>query len=137
MRKYSWYTVRVHVTELVTVYRYAVDRYIYLPAGKDGFGSCIHIKAGTFVTRHDGGWQTWRPNMKGGHTHNHVWNARMRMRKCHICGDPIVRGCEVISAWTHDEFQCRSCKENDCMDYCAAVGIHYGGVPFPMRRRRK
>lgn len=72
--------------------------------------------------------------MKGGHRHNHVRNATARMRKCHICGDPIVWGCEVISDWTNAEFMCRECCRNDAEDYCSAVGIHFGGVTFQTRR---
>ena len=74
-------------------------------------------------------------DMKGGHRHNHVRNATARMRKCHICGDPIVCGCEVISDWTNAEFMCRECCRNDAEDYCSAVGIHFGGVTFQTRRR--
>ena len=73
--------------------------------------------------------------MKGGHRHNHIRNAHKRMRKCHICGDPIVWGCEVISDWTNAEFMCRECCRNDAEDYCSAVGIHFGGVTFQTRRR--
>lgn len=74
-------------------------------------------------------------DMKGGHRHNHVRNATARMRKCHICGDPIVWGCEVISDWTNAEFMCRECCRNDAEDYCSAVGINFGGVTFRTRRR--
>ena len=75
--------------------------------------------------------------MKGGHRHNHVRNAHKRMRKCHICGEPIVTGCEVISDWTNAEFMCRECCRNDAEDFCSAVGINFGGVTFLTRRRRK
>ena len=37
----------------------------------------------------------YKPNMKVGHRHNHIRNANKRMRKCHICGDPIVKGMEA------------------------------------------
>ena len=79
----------------------------------------------------------YKPNMKGGHRHNHVRNAHKRMRKCHICEEPIVWGCEVISDWTNAEFMCRECCRNDAEDYCSAVGINFGGVSFQTRRRRK
>lgn len=79
--------------------------------------------------------EIYKPNRKGGHRHNHVRNATARMRKCHICGDPIVWGCEVISDWTNAEFMCRECCRNDAKDYCSAVGIHFGGVTFQTRRR--
>lgn len=75
-----------------------------------------------------------KPPMKGGHRHNQWKNAMARMRKCHICGDPIVRGCEVISDWTNAEFMCRECCRNDAKDYCSAVGINFGGVTFQTRR---
>jgi len=77
----------------------------------------------------------FKPNRKGGHRHNHIRNAHKRMRKCHICGDPIVWGCEVISDWTNAEFMCRECCRNDAEDYCSAVGIHFGGVTFQTRKR--
>ena len=53
MRKFSWYTTPVKVGEC-TVYKYAVDRYIPNRVNRSGFGSYIHVKAGTFVTAHDG-----------------------------------------------------------------------------------
>jgi hypothetical protein len=33
MRKFSWYTIPVRLTDLSTVYQYAVDRFIPLEAG--------------------------------------------------------------------------------------------------------
>ena len=50
MRKFSWYTIPVKLTDLSTVYQYAVDRFIPLEVDRHGFGSYIHVKAGTFVT---------------------------------------------------------------------------------------
>lgn len=79
----------------------------------------------------------YKPNRKGGHRHNHIRNAHKRMRKCQICGDQIVWGCEVNSDWTNAEFMCRECYRNDVKDFCSAVGIHFGGVTFLTRRRRK
>lgn len=137
MRKFSWYTIPKRITELATVYQYAVDRFIPYRIDKSGFGSYIHIKKGTFVVTEDGGWNRCKPNMKGGHRHNHIRNAHMRMRKCHICDDPIVWGCEVISDWTNAEFMCRECCRNDAEEYCSAVGIHFGGVTFQTRRKKK
>ena len=55
MKRFSWYTI-----------------------DKRGFGSYIHVNAGTFVTRHDGGWQRYKPNRKGGHRHNHAINTLER-----------------------------------------------------------
>ena len=78
-----------------------------------------------------------RMDLKGGHRHNHIKNAHKRMRKCHVCEEQIVKGCEVISDWTNAEFMCRECCRNDAEDYCSAVGIHFGGVTFITRRRRK
>jgi hypothetical protein len=78
-----------------------------------------------------------RMDLKGGHRHNHIRNAHKRMRKCHVCDDPIVWGCEVISDWTNAEFMCRECCRNDAKDYCSAVGIHFGGVTFQTRRKKK
>ena len=68
MRKFSWYTTPVKVGEC-TVYKYAVDRYIPNRVNRSGFSSYIHVKAGTFVTAHDGGWERYKPNRKGGHHH--------------------------------------------------------------------
>lgn len=78
MRKFSWYTIPVRLTDLYTVYQYAVDRFIPLEVDSHGFGSYIHVKAGTFVTLRDGGWQRYKPNMKGGHRHNCLKNALKR-----------------------------------------------------------
>lgn len=78
MRKFSWYTIPVKLTDLSTVYQYAVDRFIPLKVDRHGFGSYIHVKAGTFVTHHDGGWQRCKFNMKGGHRHNCLKNALKR-----------------------------------------------------------
>ena len=79
MRKFSWYTIPVKLTDLSTVYQYAVDRFIPLDVDRHGFGSYIHVKAGTFVTQHDSGWQRYKPNRKGGHTHNHLKNMELRL----------------------------------------------------------
>ena len=118
MRKFSWYTTPVKVGQC-TVYKYAVDRYRHYRIDCCGFGSYIHVKAGTFVTAHDGGWERCKPNLKGGHRHNQWKNAMARMRKCHICGAPIVKGFEV-SDGVH-EFQCRKCRiEQICEDACNA-----------------
>lgn len=78
MRKFSWYTIPVKLTDLSTVYQYAVDRFIPLEVDRHGFGSYIHVKAGTFITLRDGGWQRYKPNMKGGHRHNCLKNALKR-----------------------------------------------------------
>lgn len=79
MKRFSWYTIPDKITDLSTVYQYAVDRFIPLEVDRHGFGSYIHVKAGTFVTRHDGGWQRYKPNRKGGHRHNHIYNACHRI----------------------------------------------------------
>ena len=79
MIKFSWYTIPKRMTKLETVYQYAVDRLIPLEVDRHGFGNYIHVKAGTFVTRHDGGWKRNKPNMKGGHRHNHIKNKMQRM----------------------------------------------------------
>lgn len=92
MIKFSWYTIPVKLSDLSTVYQYAVDRFIPLEVDRHGFGSYIHVKAGTFVTRHDGGWQRYKPNMKGGHRHNHVRNARFRGNVCPYCDGIITKG---------------------------------------------
>lgn len=78
MKRYSWYTIPVKLSDLSTVYQYAIDRFIPLEVDRHGFGSYIHVKAGTFVTSNDGGWQRYKPNMKGGHTHNHARNVLER-----------------------------------------------------------
>ena len=74
--------------------------------------------------------------MKGGHTHNHIKNAHKRMRKCHVCGEPIVWGCEVIG-YRFNEFQCRSCRTEECREQAGLLGISFGGCEFETRRRRK
>lgn len=50
MKKYSWYTNPVKVTDYLTVYQYAVDREIFLEKRKDGSISFILVKKGTYVT---------------------------------------------------------------------------------------
>ena len=79
MKRHSWYTIPVKLSDLSTVYQYAIDRFIPLEVDRHGFGSYIHVKAGTFVTSHDGGWQRYKPNMKGGHRHNHIYNVCNRI----------------------------------------------------------
>lgn len=74
--------------------------------------------------------------LKGGHRHNHIKNAHKRMRKCHICGEPIVWGCEVIG-YGFNEFQCRSCRTEECREQAGLLGISFGGCEFETRRRRK
>ena len=72
------------------------------------------------------------PNRKGGHRHNHIRNAHKRMRKCHICGEPIVKGCEYTDGFS--EFQCRSCRTEECREQACLVGLPFGGVTFQTRR---
>lgn len=79
MRKFSWYTNPVKVTDYLTVYQYAVNREILIEKRKDGSRSFILVKKGTYVTSHDGGWQRYKPNRKGGHTHNHIYNVCHRI----------------------------------------------------------
>jgi len=74
--------------------------------------------------------------MKGGHRHNHIRNAHKRMRKCHICGETIVKGCEVLS-YGFNEFQCRCCRTEECREQACLVGLSFGGCEFDIRRRRK
>lgn len=78
----------------------------------------------------------YRPNMKGGHRHNHIRNAHKRMRKCHVCGEPIVKGCEVLG-YRFSEFQCRGCRTEECLEQACLVGLSFGGCEFEIRRRRK
>ena len=77
-----------------------------------------------------------RMDLKGGHTHNHVKNAHKRMQKCHICGEPIVKGCEVLG-YRFSEFQCRSCRTEECLEQACLLGLSFGGCEFKTRRRRK
>lgn len=78
MKKFSWYTIPKRLTKLENVYQYAVDRFIPYRIDKSGFGSYIHIKKGTFVVSEDGGWTKYKPNLKGGHRHNHARNVLER-----------------------------------------------------------
>lgn len=73
-------------------------------------------------------------DMKGGHRHNHIRNAHKRMRKCHVCGEPIVKGCEVLG-YRFSEFQCRICRTEECREQARLVGISFGGCEFKTRRR--
>lgn len=116
MRNFSWHSEPGLAPHWYKIFGWLPNRYLPIVM----FGDSIPI---------------YKPNMKGGHRHNHIRNAHKRMRKCHICGDPIVWGCEVISDWTNAEFMCRECCRNDAEDYCSAVGIHFGGVTFQTRRR--
>lgn len=79
MRKFSWYTIPKRMTKLETVYQYAVDRFLPVSVDKNGFGRYIHFKQGVFVDDEDGGWKRYKPNMKGGHTHNHLKNIELRL----------------------------------------------------------
>lgn len=120
MRNFSWYTDKVpHYSTYLN--GAPKKRYLVLD-GIDVVGRAV---------------MHYKPNRKGGHRHNHIRNAHKRMRKCHICEEHIVTGCEVISDWTNAEFMCRECCRNDAEDYCSAVGINFGGVSFQTRRRRK
>ncbi len=104
--------------------------YSVLPKEEKGYKAYKDGKFQGFLT-HD-----YRPNMKGGHRHNHIRNAHKRMRKCHVCGEPIVWGCEVIG-YRFNEFQCRSCRTEECREYACLVGLSFGGCEFETRRRRK
>ncbi|SHL06285.1 hypothetical protein SAMN05720762_10489 [Fibrobacter sp. UWH4] len=77
----------------------------------------------------------YKPNRKGGHCHNHIRNARKRMRKCHICGEPIVNGCEYTDGIS--EFQCRSCRTEEWREVACLVGLPFGGCSFKIKRKRK
>lgn len=77
--------------------------------------------------------KNYMPNRKGGHRHNHVRNATARMRKCHVCGEPIVKGCEYKDGFS--EFQCRSCRTEECREQACLVGLSFGGCEFNTRRR--
>ena len=76
--------------------------------------------------------KSYMPNRKGGHRHNHIRNAHKRMRKCHVCGEPIVKGCEYTDGFS--EFQCRSCRTEECREQACLVGLPFGGVTFQTRR---
>lgn len=79
----------------------------------------------------------YKPNRKGGHRHNQWKNAIARMRKCHICGAPIVKGCEVVSQNGWNEFQCRSCWTDDNIEQACLVGIPFGGMNYKVRKFRR
>lgn len=110
MKMFSWYTTPVKVGQC-TVYKYAVDRYILNRVNRSGFGSYIHVKAGTFVTAHDGGWERSKPDLKGGHRHNQWKNAMARRRKC----KKGWRNCAVCGArfysTHHNVFCSKYCAE--------------------------
>jgi len=117
MRKFSWHTSKVkyegngcYVTNKV---HHALTDFEY--------SECV---------------EHYRPNMKGGHRHNHIRNAHKRMRKCHVCEEPIVKGCEVLG-YRFSEFRCRSCRTEECCDYACSFGISFGGCYYQIRRRRK
>lgn len=128
MRKFSWYTIPKRMTKLETVYQYAVDRFIPYRTDKSGFGSYIHIKKGIFVVDEDGGWKRYKPNLKGGHTHNHVKNAHKRMKKCNICGKPITKYEGFSSRFTGHI--CMECRIEDCREHAVMVGISTTGSSF-------
>lgn len=78
-----------------------------------------------------------RIDLKGGHHHNQWKNAMARMRKCHICGAPIVKGCEVVSQNGWNEFQCRTCWTDDNIEQACLVGIPFGGMIYKVRKFRR
>lgn len=90
------------------------------------------------IRKKDGLWMgfytdNFYPNLKGGHRHNHIRNAHKRMRKCHVCGGPIVKGCEYTDGFS--EFQCRSCRTEECREQAYLLGLSFGGCEFKTRRR--
>lgn len=116
MNRYSWYTT----TEKDSGGWYKCTAIVVFPSNT--------VKFDTYPF--------YKPNRKGGHRHNHVRNAHKRMRKCHVCGEPIVWGCEVIG-YRFNEFQCRSCRTEECREQAGLLGISFGGCEFETRRRRK
>lgn len=105
MRKFSWYTIPKRMTKLITVYQYAVDRFLPVSVDKKGFGRYIHFKQGVFVDDEDGGWQRYRPNMKGGHHH------RLNHCICNVCGKWFRRSKGIH--WEGSE------DLSECFDFCS------------------
>lgn len=117
MKYFSWHSEPGLASHWYKIYGWLPNRYLPIVM----FGDSIPI---------------YKPNRKGGHRHNHVRNAYKRMRKCHVCGEPIVKGCEVLG-YRFNEFQCRSCRTEECREQACLVGISFGGCEFETRRRRK
>ena len=69
MKKYSWFTYKQKDEH---------GRYV---------GNVIYGKGGIAPFRKC--YEHYKPNMKGGHTHNHVSNALYRKYKNHVIGDKI------------------------------------------------
>jgi len=116
MNNFSWHSEPGLAPHWYKIYGWLPNRYLPIVM----FGDSIPV---------------YKPNMKGGHRHNHIRNAHMRMRKCNVCGEPIVNGCEYTDGFS--EFQCRSCRTEECRDQACIVGLSFGGVTFQTRRRRK
>lgn len=118
MRMFSWYTDKVpHVSTYLN--GKPKKRYLVVD-GIDVVGRAV---------------MHYKPNRKGGHRHNHIRNAHKRMRKCHICDEPIVKGCEYTDGFS--AFQCRRCRTEECREQACLVGLPFGGCEFKTRRYKQ
>lgn len=110
MRMFSWYTDKVpHVSTYLN--GAPKKRYLVLD-GIDVVGRAV---------------MNYKPNMKGGHTHNHVKNAHERMRRCRICDNPITKYEGFKAPWYGHI--CLDCYFKECMEEACMCGI-----PFRWKR---
>ena len=70
----------------------------------------------------------YKPNLKGGHTHNHVKNAHKRMKHCVVCDKPITKYEGFSSRFTGHI--CMECRIEDCREHAVMVGISTTGSLF-------
>lgn len=109
----SWYKICEEKEQLFYKKIYSV-----LPKEEKGYKAYKDGKFQGFLT-HD-----YRPNMKGGHTHNHVKNAHKRMRRCRICDNPITKYEGFKAPWYGHI--CLDCYFEECKEEACMCGIHFG-----------
>lgn len=102
MRKFSWFTTKRSKNGMY----YGIGLY--------------NLDEGLFVK--------YKPNMKGGHTHNHVKNAHKRMKHCAICYKPITKY-EGFSSRFIGHI-CMECYIEECREHAVMAGIPTIGSLF-------
>ena len=105
MIKFSWHSEPGLAPHWYKIYGWLPNRYLPIVM----FGDSIPI---------------YKPNMKGGHTHNHVKNAHERMRRCRICDNPITKYEGFKAPWYGHI--CLDCYFEECNEEAYMCGIPFG-----------
>ena len=124
MIKFSWYTIPKRITQLITVYQYAVDRFLPISVDKKGFGRYIHFKQGVFVCDEDGGWTRYKPNRKGGHHH------RQNYSQCIQCAKSFRKNkgkhnCRHRTKYIYYRFKTKSVNDPRPLKVLKPLGVPY------------